>query len=400
MERVHGSRHLLVSLYGLFFIAELGQSMLVPLVPVFAREFALTEIGTGAILSAATLTTVAVAVPAGLAADRFGALRVSVAAGLVLAAAALVQGFAGDFATLLAGRVVFGVAFATIWTAGIALLTTESRAGAVAGAVTVGGLAHLVGPPVSGYLTELVGRSVPFFVLATAGLVVSALLALARAPRERSTGSPGLRTAARAVRRQRVLRSAVIVMAFIGTFTGLVPLVVPLLLDERGYSSGDIGAVFAAGSIAWVTMSALAVRTGERAVTVRMAAGGLVLLGVATLVPSATLVAPCLIAFVLLRACVQAPLSTINYVLGGNGARAAGLASGTAIGLLNVVWGICAGAAPLLGGAVMQMFGARPVFGVLAVACLLGGAALGLSPRWPNLRRPWRSPAQPAYQRI
>ena len=79
---------------------------------------------------------------------------------------------------------------------------------------------------------------------------------------------------ARAARRDPALRSATVLIAFVGTLTGLVPLLVPLLLDREGFSSGEIGAVFAAGSVIWILASALAVRAGARAVTVGVAGPG------------------------------------------------------------------------------------------------------------------------------
>jgi len=375
------ARLALLALYGLFFLAELGQSVLVPLVPVFAREFSLSGVQSGAILSAATLATVVASVPVGLLADRVGALPLALAAGILLCVAALVQALAADFTMLLLGRVAFGLAFATVWTAGIALLLT-SRAGAVGGAITVGGLAHLVGPPLSGYLTELVGRALPFLVIACAGLGVCVLVAATapsereRAPRRRSD----LGAAARAVRHEPVLGSAVVLIALVGTTTGVVPLVVPLLLDERGFSSADIGLVFAAGSTLWVLASALAVRAGRRAVSVSLAGAGLLALGAVAVVPFVVLVVPCLIGFVLLRASLQAPLSTINYVLGEDGARAAGVSTGAVLGLLNLVWGVGGTLSPLVAGGIVEEIGARWVFLLLACVCLVAGVWMRWGP--------------------
>ena len=75
--------------YALVFCTELGQSMLFPLLPMFADEFALSDAQTGAILAASTLATVAAALPAGLLAARRGARFVCVlAAGAIASSAA------------------------------------------------------------------------------------------------------------------------------------------------------------------------------------------------------------------------------------------------------------------------------------------------------------------------
>jgi predicted MFS family arabinose efflux permease len=209
------------------------------------------------------------------------------------------------------------------------------------------------------------------------GAAAVTLAAAARrvGPTER-TASPGLRSVARAAGRDPRLRGATVLIAFVGVVSGLVPLVVPLLLDRQGFSSGEIGAVFAAGSTIWVLASAIATRAGARAVTVGVAATGLLLLAAISLMPVVALATPCLLAFVVLRAGIQAPLSTINYGLGADGARSAGVAIGAAMGLLNLVWAACATAAPLVTGAILEGAGARWVFLALALGC--AGAGLGL----------------------
>jgi hypothetical protein len=46
---------------------------------------------------------------------------------------------------------------------------------------------------------------------------------------------------AHAARRDPALRTATVLIALVGVLTGLVPLVVPLLLDREGFSSGVAG---------------------------------------------------------------------------------------------------------------------------------------------------------------
>ena len=362
---------------GLVFCVELGQSMLTPLLPEIGRAFALGPAQTGLVLSLAMFATLAAAVPAGLLAERIGALRVSLAAGALIALAAAVQALATDFPTFLAGRALFGIGFAAIWTAGITLLAgPDAPRWAVGATIAAGGLAHLVGPPLSGVLSDAVGRAVPFWLLAVCAAGVTALAAGASAGAPEPVPAHGLRAVARAAGRDPALRSATVLIALVGVLSGLVPLVVPLLLDREGFSSGEIGAVFAVGSLIWVAASALAVRAGARAVTIGVAATGLVLLAAASLVPVVALATPFLMVFVVLRAGIQAPLSTITYDLGALGARNAGVAIGTAMGMLNLVWAAGATAAPLVGGAVLAGAGARWVFVLLALACAVAGLSM------------------------
>ena len=368
-----------LAVFGLVFLAALGQAMLYPLVPALAREFELSPAQAGVLLSAATFGTLVAAVPAGLLAERIGALRVSIGAGPLLAVAAVVQALATSFPVFLGGQLLFGLACAAIWTAGVTLLANPTaKRSAVGGTVTVAGIAHLVGPPFSGVLTDAVGRALPFWLLAgaaaTVTLAATATATAARAPDPGRGARRGLVAAARASASDPVLRSAAVLIALVGALTGMVPLVVPLLLDRDGFSSSEIGAVLAAGSVIWVLASGLAVRAGARAVTVGVAGTGLLLLAVAALLPVLALATPCLVAFVVLRAGIQAPLSTINYDLGAHGARNAGVAVGAAMGLLNLVWAASAATAPVIAGALVAGGGGpRSVFLLLAFGCAAAG---------------------------
>jgi predicted MFS family arabinose efflux permease len=387
-----GSPFHIVAVSGLVFCAELGQAMLTPLLPELGRAFRLGPAEAGVVVSAATIATLAAAVPAGLLAARIGALPIALAAGMLIAIAAALQALATDLSTFLAGRLVFGIGFAAIWTAGVALLSgTDTPRSALGATMAAGGLAHLVGPPLSGMLGDTVDRSLPFWLLAAAATAVTLLAAGARAGDQDSAPALGLRAVSRAASRETALRSATMLIALVGVLTGLVPLVVPLLLDSAGFSSGGIGAVFAASSLVWVAASALAVRTGARAVTIGAAAGGLAFLAAVSLMPVVSVAGPCVVAFVVVRAGIQAPLATISYELGARGAREAGVAIGTVMGLLNVVWAAGATAAPLLGGAVLAGAGARWVFVLLALACAAAGLAMRLESR--------RAVANPASRR-
>ena len=362
--------------YALVFCTELGQSMLFPLLPGFADEFALSDAQTGAILAASTLATVAAALPAGVLAARHGARAVCVLAGAGIALSATVQALAPSFAALLAGRVIFGLAFAAVWTAGTTLVADRAGSRALGISIVVGGLAHLTGPPLAGVLADAAGRALPFALMAASATVVTVALALVPAADVRGTGAAELRAAARAMTREPVLRSATLLIALVGTLTGVVGLMVPLLLDREGLTPTQIGGVFAIGSAMWVLSSLAAVRAGTRAVSAGVAGVGAVLIGLAALMPAITSAAPYVIGFVVLRALLQAPLSTINYPLGERGARLAGVATGTVMGLLNLVWGACAATAPLLTGALLEATSAQLVFVALAALCAAAGVAM------------------------
>src|SRR5258705_11420249 len=105
-----------------------AQFALARVMPVYARRFGLSGFEQGMVLGATGLATLVVSVPAGTLADRFGARRITLAAGLLMAAATAAQALAGGFPALLAPRLAFGAGYGMVWTAGLCWL-----AGALAG---------------------------------------------------------------------------------------------------------------------------------------------------------------------------------------------------------------------------------------------------------------------------
>lgn len=369
-------RRLVFLVYALVFVNELNQAALIPLLPTFGREFGLSDIETGALLAVMTLATVIVAVPIGVCADRIGPHRLTVAAAGLIAVSSVVQAFASSFAVLVVGRALYGVAFAAVWTAGLSLIsaaTTGRRAGAIGGTIAVGGMAHFIGPIGSGFLAEHFGLEAPFLVIAVAAVLVAIVLALARVPAVEPPRREQLRAALRAVRRHSELKTALVVMGLLGCVGGIVPLLVPLLLDENGLSAGEIGAVFSAGAAAWVLASSVAARESRRTVRVVAAGVGVLALASVFLLPVLTVATVGISIFVVLRAATQAPLSTISYPLAEAAARVSGIGVATVIGLTNLVWGAAAASSPIVGGALADSIGARPTFALVALACALAG---------------------------
>ena len=363
--------------YALVFVTELCQSAIVPLLPTFSRDLELSEVETGAVLAATTVATVLVSVPIGLAADRVGPHRLTAAAAAVIGAAAVMQAHASSFWMLLGARAVFGLAFATVWTAGLSLIasaTSRRRAGALGGTIAVGGAAHFVGPLASGFLADQAGIALPFLVIAGAAVITAVLLAVSTAPDVPRLRRDPIRSALAAARRHHELKTAIIVMALLGVVAGLVPLLVPALLDENGLSAGQIGAVFSAGAAVWILASSAAARNARRAVRTAVAGAGVLALGLVLVLPALSVATAAIAAFIILRAATQAPVSAISYPLADAAARVSGIGSGTVIGLTNLVWAGAATLTPVLGGALVDGLGARATFALAGVAIALGGA--------------------------
>src|SRR5271169_852515 len=188
-------------LYGLILASAAAQFALVPVMPVYAHQLGLSGLQQGLLLGATGLATLAVSVPAGTVSDRFGARRITLAAGLLMTAATLGQALAGSFPALLAARLAFGAGYGVLWTAGLCWLAAPAglRAagrdrgviGAAAAVVTAGlstGACALLVPAqlhLAGASSGQIG-----LVFAAAGILFAAGSALTTAAGRRAVTLP------------------------------------------------------------------------------------------------------------------------------------------------------------------------------------------------------------------
>src|SRR5260221_1035907 len=129
-------------MYALVLLDEITLLAIVPLVPSHRRDFGLSGFGSGVLLSASSLAIVAGSIPGGVAADRLGSRRVTLAGGWLLVISCIGQAVAPNFWALLGARSVFGVASAVVWSAGLSWLAGSpgiGRPGAPGGGVSLGG---------------------------------------------------------------------------------------------------------------------------------------------------------------------------------------------------------------------------------------------------------------------
>jgi len=130
---------------------------LVPLVPAYSDRFGLTKLEAGLLLASASLTILVSSIPATVLSDRYGARRVTLVAVAVMALSDVGQGAANSFWMLLAARMLFGIAFGTLWVSGVAWLAEEAgsrQARALSLTITTAGLGGIVGPAFAGVLVQ------------------------------------------------------------------------------------------------------------------------------------------------------------------------------------------------------------------------------------------------------
>lgn len=370
-------RRVVLPLYALILLETLVWVAIVPLAPTFAEKLSLSKVETGAILASASFATLLVAFPIGLLADRVGARALTIASAGLFTLSCLGQGLAGDFWSLVVARSAFGIALGAVWTAGLAWLadsTSHLRASALGATVTTAGIGFTAGPAFAGLLADRFGVGVPFLAIAAAAAVVTAALLLWDPGRSLARSRRPLLATLAGVRRDALVLGSLALMLLLGFVSGGVNLLVPLHLSANDVSAGAIGLAFSAASGLYSVVSAVVVRLGARAVTLRTGGATSLAFGLSILLLVASGSTAAAVGFLLLRAPFWATMDTIVYPLGAAGARSAMLGRGAVMGLLNLVWGVAATVGPLLSGALAQAAGERWAYGLLIVACAATGA--------------------------
>jgi MFS transporter, YNFM family, putative membrane transport protein len=360
--------------YALFFSVGVAQSAIVPLLPRLAERFTLSPAETALLISLPGLATLAIALPAGAAADRYGARRVTLAAASLLCLSCLAQSLP-SLMSLLAGRVAFGLAFGLVWTTGMSWLSELDAGRAVARlgpAVTSSSVGIMIGPAIAGVVGQEISLGAPFVLIAGVSALITGLLAAgSRSPGPRTiegfplpvVSRPALRSRVALLRRPAVSAAAG-GLAISGAVASVVQLLITLGLHGYGYSSSEIGLAFSGATICYILSSLAALHFRRFTHTPGFNAAGTVLLALG-LVPAVAGGGPlALIGALLLTSLPRGAISTVSYSLASPSDESDG-APGVIFGMLNGIWAAAMVLTPLLAGAVEQRAGAR--IGYLAV---------------------------------
>ncbi len=245
-------------------IIMLGQGVISPVLPLYAKEFGVSATMVGATISAFGLARMLLNLPAGLLSDRFGRGLLLVGGPIVTGVGYVLSALAGDIWQLLAYRFIAGAGSAMFMTGAMTLVTDistpENRGRMLSyyqGSLLLG---VSVGPAVGGVTAELFGLRAPFFVVGA----LSALCALwafreraepERAPFVAEEPAPGV-VASGAAQAPPSLRSiftnvgftlvSLVTFSVFFTRTGSRQTVLALQGSEDfGLSAGALGGVFA-----------------------------------------------------------------------------------------------------------------------------------------------------------
>ncbi len=358
---------------------------LAPLVPGYADEFGLSKAGAGLLVASFGAGALLGGIPGGLAAARLGP-KIAVVAGLVLLAFSSFAFAAAEGPWALGpARLVQGFSSTITWAGAFAWLTVATpreRRGELIGTAFGAAVFGAILGPMFGAVADSVGFAVSFTAV---GLVAVALAGWAAT---RPTAPPH-RAFAGAVGRAFADRS------FIGglwlnmlpaRLFGVLVVLVPLQLDDGGFTPFAIGAVFLLAGLVETVVNPFLGRFSDRRgrllpISIALAASIVVALAFAAARD------PYPVSFLTVLAAITfGAFYTPGMALVSDRTESAGLSQAIGFGIMNTAWALGNMSGPALAGAIAEAVGDAVPYVLAAALCLLTLAATGTA-RAPTARR-------------
>jgi len=367
-------------LLALTVVNGVAESSLITLLPAIRADLGLSAVEAGLALAASTFAMIVVAMPVGVAANRFGTRAPLVIASILIPVALVGQALASSLPLLLGARFAFGVSFGIIWVIAPARAAAGGRGASGTGPlIAASGLGWLVGPVVAGVVADAVSWRAALIVLAVLAVSLIPLIARYAEPRldGRRLESLRLRQALGVVRGNRVIAGAVLVSALLGIVSGASGLLIPAAFADNGLSAGQIGLAFGLSAGVWIATATLVGRLRASAVSRRGVGVAVAVMAVAWLLPAFGLSTLSLLAFLLVSTACRSSINALNYAVGV--CASARDSAPAVVGMLNLAWAVMALTTPLLVGLADGSVGIRTAFAVTGVAAA-GVAAILLAP--------------------
>ena len=373
------------------FAVAVGFGVVIPAIPVFARDFGVGRTAAGAVVSAFALMRLVSALGSGRLVDRFGERRVLATGITIVAVSSALAGLAQSYTQLLVMRGLGGVGSAmfTVSAAGLLIRSVDNSQRGRASGLFAGGflLGGVCGPAIGGFVT---GESVrlPFFLyagtLAVAGGI--GLLALPRpkggeVPDSAADAQPGIGVlAALHLPAYRAAMAAMFAQnwAVLGVRAALIPLFVT---ESLGRSPAWVGAGFvvlaATDAASLLPAGRYADSRGRKPVLVTgcvtVAAGMALLAAAPSTVTYLVAMAVCGFGSGMLHV---APAAVLGDVVSGGGNRK----GGTAVAAYQMSGDAGSVLGPVAGGQLADTVGFGAAFGVSAGILLAAGGLAVVAP--------------------
>jgi DHA1 family multidrug resistance protein-like MFS transporter len=371
------------------FFVMVGFGVVIPVLPVYVRDFGVGYLEVGAVVSAFALMRLVVTPFCGALIDRVGE-RTILATGIgIVAVSSGLVGIATDYGQVLALRGAGGIGSALFTVSAMTLLlgsaSATQRGRAMSfyqGGFLIGGMA---GPAVGGLLATISLRAPFFFYAGTlliAGLIGLFLLQRPRPRADRDAAPPPapLRAVLRDVRfRAACLANFAQGWGTMGVRTALIPVLVVEVLHESAAFTGIAFAIAAVAQTLALTPAGLFVdRVGRRPALVAAftVAGGILLL-----IPYVTTSA----VLIVLLAVYGAAAAFMGPATAASVGDAAGPRNARPVAIYSAFSDVGAIAGPLVAGALLDAFSYPAAFASATVFMLI--AAL-YALRMPRMRSP------------
>ena len=277
----------------LIAVNQLGFGAVIPVLPLYALSFDVSQFAIGATVAVYGLARVCLGVPAGQMADAVGRRNCLAIGGIVSALGNFWCAAAGSYVELVLARLVAGGGAGIVLTAGLIVLAditspaTRGRALAIYQGVFL--FAVGIGPFPGGYLAERFGLAAPFFVYGVASAVVAlvAWLCVAEtrsldmeAPQRDAKAGSGESRSLRAQLGLLASNTGFMLVCLVGftnalARTGALFSIVPLVARDRlGITASETGFGLALGSVIGLAVTypagALVDRFGRKIMIVPM----------------------------------------------------------------------------------------------------------------------------------
>ena len=364
-----------VLVYTALFVAELSWSGVTPLIPSYIDQYDLSDFQGGMVLSVASFGILVSSIPASIVTKRISPRALTLGSMAVIAISVFAMAVAPGYWTLIAARMVFGLAFGTLYVAMAAWLVDaagDRSAQVLALTTAIVGAAATISPAYAGWVAHHYGLSAPFIGLALVTALLFILLLFDRSGTGlRKDPAPPTRELFRSARTDPGLSAMLLLTIAAAVVWMTTDLLVPLRLDDAGFDVAAIGFAFSVSAVVFVLASALTARHADRWARPGLAAWWTAALAVTTALPALYLGVPVTLVFLIGASVTTGVIVALTYPFGLQAVERGVVTVAVMSALANIIWALAGMAGPTVGGAFADWAGDRWAFAILAAVSVV-----------------------------